>query len=577
LNEPSDFIATVHGLSIRTDLELIYDADGNGIFDEGELVATQFNHDPNIDSSVSISAEGLDAGSYFLAIKPHYSFPNTLSTSYTLTLATPVAADSEPTPVASSDIPIFVDVTAQEFLNTYAGKTISEGLTVKIEDGTTGTFVGDFIVNLEGAIEFADNISLNLSGLFKLDGESSPGSQLLLSEGNTITARAIDWEVGGNLQVKMNNTLTANQGNLIIKSGSQIQLEENISLQALAGSITLDAVADGDVQIKQAESIFAFPNIRAGDDITIAAGGDIQIMEGNTFQAGDDLTFIGTSEEGDIEILQQDPASFPPDIQYSIEAGGDIFMETNGDIQIHNNTTLYAGEDLTLNAKSEGDVQILTLEQTLSTPRIEAGMTIMVKAEGDINIQRGDSIGQLGVPDIKAGNDIFMEGFGEIELEPGNWLWANRTIHLETKGVEVQVQPRADVKLEAGLDIILLALEENAGIKVGEDGTLTAGRDIFLQAGQKDQGEGDIEVKENSVLTASTGSMTIASGLNGVTTVKENSSLTAGDEITITSGESGETVVKGDGTTLTADVITVITGLEGESVVEPDVIINAAS
>jgi hypothetical protein len=474
-----------------------------------------------------------------------------------------------------SDIPL--EVTAQEFLDFYSGRTISEGITVKIQDGTAGKFQGDFIVNLQGEIEFGENVSIDVSGLFKLDGESleeesPPGSQLEFGENNVMSAATIEWGVNSNFQVKMNSSITAQHGNLIIEAGSQIQLEENISLQALEGSIKLDAIEDGGVQIKKVESAISVPNISARKDITFMAGGDIQILEGNIIHAGGNLTLMGTSEEGDIEVAPPNSALFP----HSLEAGGDIHMETNGDIQIQEGNTLKAGNDLTLIAKSEGDVQIQQIDFLPLAPRLEAGEDIVIKAEGDINIQRGDSVGAFPFPDFKAGNDIFMQGLGEVEIEPGNWLKAERTIHLETDGVEVQVQPRANVTLEAGLDIFLFAPEENAGIKVGENSTLKARRNIILISGLNDQGEGDTQIKENSTLIAGN-RIAIKSGLSGQTEVKENSRLIAKDSITIESGERGKTVVKGDGTLLNAIVVTVKTGLNGECVIEPDVEILAAA
>jgi hypothetical protein len=474
-----------------------------------------------------------------------------------------------------SDIPL--EVTAQEFLDFYSGRTISEGITVKIQDGTAGKFQGDFIVNLQGEIEFGENVSIDVSGLFKLDGESleeesPPGSQLEFGENNVMSAATIEWGVNSNFQVKMNSSITAQHGNLIIEAGSQIQLEENISLQALEGSIKLDAIEDGGVQIKKVESAILVPNISARKDITFMAGGDIQILEGNIIHAGGNLTLMGTSEEGDIEVAPPNSALFP----HSLEAGGDIHMETNGDIQIQEGNTLKAGNDLTLIAKSEGDVQIQQIDFLPLAPRLEAGEDIVIKAEGDINIQRGDSVGAFPFPDFKAGNDIFMQGLGEVEIEPGNWLKAERTIHLETDGVEVQVQPRANVTLEAGLDIFLFAPEENAGIKVGENSTLKARRNIILISGLNDQGEGDTQIKENSTLIAGN-RIAIKSGLSGQTEVKENSRLIAKDSITIESGERGKTVVKGDGTLLNAIVVTVKTGLNGECVIEPDVEILAAA
>jgi hypothetical protein len=291
-----------------------------------------------------------------------------------------------------------------------------------------------------------------------------------------------------------------------------------------------------------------------------------------TIHAGGNLTLMGTSEEGDIEVAPPNSALFP----HSLEAGGDIHMETNGDIQIQEGNTLKAGNDLTLIAKSEGDVQIQQIDFLPLAPRLEAGEDIVIKAEGDINIQRGDSVGAFPFPDFKAGNDIFMQGLGEVEIEPGNWLKAERTIHLETDGVEVQVQPRANVTLEAGLDIFLFAPEENAGIKVGENSTLKARRNIILISGLNDQGEGDTQIKENSTLIAGN-RIAIKSGLSGQTEVKENSRLIAKDSITIESGERGKTVVKGDGTLLNAIVVTVKTGLNGECVIEPDVEILAAA
>jgi hypothetical protein len=187
-----------------------------------------------------------------------------------------------------SDIPL--EVTAQEFLDFYSGRTISEGITVKIQDGTAGKFQGDFIVNLQGEIEFGENVSIDVSGLFKLDGESleeesPPGSQLEFGENNVMSAATIEWGVNSNFQVKMNSSITAQHGNLIIEAGSQIQLEENISLQALEGSIKLDAIEDGGVQIKKVESAILVPNISARKDITFMAGGDIQILEGNIIHA----------------------------------------------------------------------------------------------------------------------------------------------------------------------------------------------------------------------------------------------------------------------------------------------------
>jgi hypothetical protein len=501
---------------------------------------------------------------------------------------------------------VVLELTAQEFLDTYSGATISEGLTVKIKDDSAGSFVGDFIVNLEGEIEFGENVSIDISGLFKLDGNSLeqelldgvsvPGSQLEFGENDVITAGTIAWGVNNNFQLKMNSSITAESGDLSIEVGNQIQLEENLSLHALAGSIHLITNDDGDIQIKKVESELSFPNISAGKNIMIHSSGDIQILDGNIFQAGGNIELLGTSDEGDIEIAQADPTLFFP----SITAGGRIHMETNGDVQIMEGNTLYAGLDIQLKAKSEGDVQIQQVDVPIALPRLEARRNIIVEAEGDINIQRGDAIGTLPYPDLKAGNDILMKGMGEVEIEPGNWLWAGCTIHLETDGVEVQVQPRDYVTLEAGLDIFLFAPEENAGIKVGEYATLKAGRNITLTSGWHDQGEGDTqikeyatliagsnitiesgwhgqtEVKENNTITAGN-TITIASGDNGATVVKENNLLTAGDRITIKSGAESETVVKGDGTTLTAPDIIITTGTDGEWVIEPDVIILTAT
>jgi hypothetical protein len=252
---------------------------------------------------------------------------------------------------------------------------------------------------------------------------------------------------------------------------------------------------------------------------------------------------------------------------------------------------LYAGGNLKLKAKSEGDVQVLRADPALTTARLAAGQDVLFEAEGDINFQRGDMVGALPFPDINAGNDIHLTAHGEVEIEPGNWLKADHTIHLETLGVEVQVQPRAYVTLDAGVDIILLGLEENAGITVGEYATLRAQRDIVLQSGHNDQGEGDTRVKEHGALSAG-GRMIIESGLHGATEVKERTTLHAGSSIMIESGAKGATVVKGsavvtptatlgriaafeDGTSLTSEIVTIKTGRGGECVIHPDVLIHA--
>jgi hypothetical protein len=498
----------------------------------------------------------------------------------------------------TKDIP--PEVTAQEFLDIFDNGTIPEGITVKITDGTQGSFVGDFNVIVAGQLEFGENISLDVSGLFELDGTSSDpeapsGSQLGLGENTRIQAGSLEWLIDGNLQVKMNNTITTTQGDLVIKAGNQIQLEEDIFLHA-ADDLELVSRDDGEIQIKKVESIENpnLPNISAGGDILIHSSGDIQIQEGNLFQAGGKIELMGTSDEGDIEIGSPlDPTSPMP----VLSAGGSITMETNGDIQIQSGNRLYAGRDIRLTAKSEGDVQVQQIDQPLAGPRFEAGGDVIFEAEGDINFQRGDAVEPLSTPDIQASDDIIMTAIGEVEVEPGNWLLAGDTIQLQTIGVEVQVQPRDNTTLEAGSDILLLALEENAGITVGGNDTLIAGRNITLISGQKDQGEGDTRVKENSTLVAggsltiesgrsgqtevkensvlSGGDITVASGDEGETVVKENNSLAAEDLITITSGVKGETVVDGSGTTLSAQAVTLTTGNDGQLDIDSDVVIRA--
>ena len=138
----------------------------------------------------------------------------------------------------------------------------------------------------------------------------------------------------------------------------------------------------------------------------------------------------------------------------------------------------------------------------------------------------------------------YSEGWFDNSISAINWVQADHTIHLETDGVEVQVQPRADVsplKQEKTLSYWVQSPEEDAGAKVGENATLKAGRNITLNSGLKDEGEGDTEVKEETTLIAGD-NITIASGLSGVTKIKEESILTAGGDIIIESGDAGETI-----------------------------------
>jgi hypothetical protein len=547
-----------------------------------------------------------------------------------------------------------VEVTAQEFLDSFDEGFIPEGVTVKVTDDTQGSFAGDFNVDVYGELQFGGGISIDVGGLFQID-ESYAGSHLQFSdnvsfsagqlqwwlnddlqleERTAITAGSIEWLVNGNvqvktgspilavdamtlqaeglvqledsaqitagsmdwfsnggIQVKMDSALATTEGNLALKSTGAVQLEEDSWLQA-AGSLNIETRVDGSVQIKKVESeVLAAPNLKAGGDITIKSIGDIQIGDGNILEAGGSLWLEGTSDEGDIEIGPP-----PETADFSLKAGKDLYMETNGDIQIQEGNILYAGHDLTLIANSEGDVQIQQVDTPLATPRVEAGHDIYIAAEGDINIQRGDAIGAQPYPDLKAGHDLVMQGMGEVEVEPGNWLYAGHTLHLETDGVEVQVQPRAEVILEAGQNIELVAPEENAGVKVGENSTLRAGQDIIITSGWHDQGEGDTQVKEGSTLNAganiwiesglsgstevkedstlmAANSITIQAGDHGQTVVKGNNYLRATNSITIASGDEGETVVTGDGTQLVAADVTIKTGLEGDVVIEPDAVI----
>ena len=456
-------------------------------------------------------------------------------------------------------------LTAQEFLDTYCGKTIPDGLGVQIMSDTSGTASGDCIITIKGSVQAGTNVSLRVEGEFKLDGRDGqdgwfPGTQIQIGSNASITAGAVHW---------------------LVSDG--IQLEESFSMHA-SGDITLDT--DADVQIKKVEDaqLALLPNIAAGGSVTVQTDGNLQIGDGNRIDAGEDISLIGKGEFSDIQIGQAAPLAYP-----SMRAGRNLKIITriDGDVQLFENNTLYAAEQLTLEANGEGDLQLLAADPALPIPRVQA-RNIFMKGGGDINIQsdrdtasldanRGGPGCSITNPDILAtsgtayGGILRMEGYGEVELEPGIWA-CGKTIRLETKGVEVQVQPRAYVTLEAAEDILLYAFEENAGVKVGEYAVLRAGNDVFMSSGVKEQGEGDTEVKENSIVSAGR-NIHILSAQNGSTMVKEDVSVAAGNSITIESELSGQTVVKHNN--LSAYAVNIGTGIDGQCDIHIGAVIDA--
>jgi hypothetical protein len=564
---------------------------------------------------------------------------------------------------------IIKEFTAQGFLDTYCGGTIPSGLTVSITGGTTGEFVGDCSIVMNGQIQPDHQVTLKVSGVFTLKSDTPESGQIQLGEHNSVSAGAIRWQLGGSVQVKMNSLLHAQTGDVIIDAGADIQLEENLELKASKGAIKIQSGGDGSIQIKVVDKLLTAPNISAGTDIIILTAGDIQIQDGNRLEARTgSIEFRGTGEFSDFQIGKAETnLPFPSlkasknislktngdiqvqdgnwleavsgmieltahdgsDIQIqtvspplpvpNIRAGTDIILIADGDIQVFDGNSIAAGGMLKLQANDAGDIQFLKeiavppvslhtdsrldpaaaaanmmeraphLQQhVLPFPRIDVG-SLSFEAEGDINFQKDfsdfpkdhppstDQDGKIQCNqtfyDIKVREKLFMRADGEVEIEPGNWLCANM-IELWTSGVEVQVQPRADVTLEAETDIWLKGPEENAGITVGEYANLRANNNITLQSGEKDQGEGDTRVKENATLTAGN-SIFIQSGVNGQSEVKEQNMLTAGNKIIIESAFSGQTIVKGAGTTLLSNIVVITTGQEGECIVQSDVLIQA--
>jgi len=404
--------------------------------------------------------------------------------------------------------------------------------------------------------------------------------------GGTVSARKNLQAQSVNGSVEVENSATVHGGgNLVFQAGGDIEVATDAVIGA-AGDVSLEA---GAIDYDGAELLAGFNSngtLAAGvGSVTVATTGLADFSADTRLRAGKDLTLV-------VGALTQLGAAYAD--AYSLTADGavrlaDVSADSaltitarNGGIAVTTGSTLYAGNQLTLDTGSSletaasavigsgGDIALTAATIDYEGSKLLAGLSTdnkLVAGTGALRIETTGRAAFSNASTLRAGSGLTLEvgsleqygtAFADVyeaeatgEIVISN-VSAGTSAAVRSSGGGLAVDGGATVY--AGTHLAL----EAAGALVANNGTLVgSGGDIALTAGSIDYDGSDLlaGLQSDGTLADSIGAISVTS--SGLADFSTGTRLVAGEDLTFTAGsfiQAGEAITGTYSATVDGDV-----------------------
>ncbi len=319
-------------------------------------------------------------------------------------------------------------------------------------------------LTLEGA-EFSGKLQAK-DGTLKIGGDNGKNQDLTLGEGSSIDENANVTVNGGNITVNDGASASFGDGDNLTKgnlklSGGDITLDgnstnENFSLQATSGNLTLDEVT------------FNNSNDKIGEDIHLTVTNGMDIEKGDIIIDGDD------SIEGTVTVeggsLTLDSAS--TDENWNVHGN-------SGNLKVKGNVTLDGGDIIGSNGNSPDslNVEIENEGGNLTVKNAQVTLDSNDTWSGTVTLDEGEGTDSA---------ELHLNGVtsnGKLDAKKGTLTSKDSTLTLESGS---NIEEGVDVTLEGGS----LTLSNGGSATFGEndtvssDTTIVSGGDLTLEGAE---------------------------------------------------------------------------------------------